>query len=261
MAMDTLAERWRKLEPHVEVYGPDDAVARPAVLLFHGCGGMRDHIRAYARAASEAGYRAFAVDSFAHRGWTRNHALALVCTGLRLRGAERTGDVLSTIWGVSQRKDVLADQIVLAGWSHGSWTIMDLMTMHLARPGEAKVSDADASLLNGVKRLYLVYPYGGPGALSRFKPWVRSIPSHGVIAKKDHITRLNDAERIFRTAERAGVDLDMWRVDGTHAFDEDQTSYPMRYDPALAAESIGRFVNVLKTSVGAPKAQRRARKA
>ena len=42
--MDTLSERWATLEPTTVVVGPDDDVKRPAVLLFHGCGGMRPHL-------------------------------------------------------------------------------------------------------------------------------------------------------------------------------------------------------------------------
>ncbi len=81
--MDTMAKRWGRLEPHLEVYGPKDSIPRPAVLLFHGCGGLRDHVRYYAEAAAARGYRAFVVDSFAARGWTRTFGLMFVCTGLQ----------------------------------------------------------------------------------------------------------------------------------------------------------------------------------
>ena len=53
--MDTVAARWAQLEPHVHVVGPDDDKARPAVLLFHGCGGLRAHLPRYAEAAMAAG--------------------------------------------------------------------------------------------------------------------------------------------------------------------------------------------------------------
>ena len=56
-ALDTMADRWRMLEPHVKVFGPDDDLPRPAVILFHGCAGVRPHIETYAVRAAEAGYR------------------------------------------------------------------------------------------------------------------------------------------------------------------------------------------------------------
>lgn len=54
--MDTLAARWTMLEPGVTVVGPDDDRPRPAVILFHGCGGLRDHLPRYAGAAKAAGW-------------------------------------------------------------------------------------------------------------------------------------------------------------------------------------------------------------
>ena len=46
--MDTLSQRWARLEPHTTITGPDDDRPRPAVLLFHGCGGLRGHLPKYA---------------------------------------------------------------------------------------------------------------------------------------------------------------------------------------------------------------------
>ena len=43
--MDDLKRRWARLEPHLTVVGPDDDRPRPAVLMFHGCGGLRDHLQ------------------------------------------------------------------------------------------------------------------------------------------------------------------------------------------------------------------------
>ncbi|WP_292086529.1 hypothetical protein [Brevundimonas sp.] len=46
--MDDLKRRWERLAPHVTVVGPDDDRPRPAVLMFHGCGGLREHLPRYA---------------------------------------------------------------------------------------------------------------------------------------------------------------------------------------------------------------------
>ena len=256
---DTLAERWSRLEPRVEVFGPDDDLPRPAVLLFHGCGGVREHMRQYARTASAAGLRAFVIDSYAPRGWTRAFGLAFVCSGLAFRGAERSGDVLAAAWGVAQRPDVQDDRLCLAGWSHGGWAIMDLMTMPLARPGEAGLADASAKPLDGVKSLFLCYPYGGIGALSRVRPWVRGPRALAVICARDHVTSQADAEKLYGAARRAGTPLEIWRVAGTHAFDEPGTGGVMRYDKALAEEAHDRFRKLLVDSLGdAPAAKRTA---
>ncbi|KAK0350373.1 hypothetical protein LTR94_029295 [Friedmanniomyces endolithicus] len=114
--MDDLKSRWARLEPHVSVVGPDDDLPRPAVLLFHGCGGLRSHLPRYAEAAKARGWRAFIVDSYGPRGWGRAFTLTAVCTGLALRGYERAGDVLAAIQGISQRPDVDETKLTLAGW-------------------------------------------------------------------------------------------------------------------------------------------------
>ena len=119
--MDTLSARWAKLAPAVTVDGPDDDRPRPTALLFHGCGGLRGHLPMYGAAAKTTGWRAVIVDSYAPRGWSRQFAMATVCTGLMLRGHERAGDILATLHGVSRRPDVDASKLVLAGWSHGGW--------------------------------------------------------------------------------------------------------------------------------------------
>ena len=50
--LDTVAKRWDMLAPFVRAYGPADEEPRPAVLLFHGCAGVRPHIYTYAQAAA-----------------------------------------------------------------------------------------------------------------------------------------------------------------------------------------------------------------
>ena len=255
--MDTLAARWALLQPHTHVLGPEDDRPRPAVLLFHGCGGLRAHLPMYAEAAVKAGWRAFIVDSYGARGWPREFGLAFVCTGLRFQGYKRAGDVLAAAWGVAQRPDVDASNMVLAGWSHGSWSIMDLMTMGLLEPGEAALADPTPEPLAGVKGLFLAYPYAGYPALSRTREWVRAPKAVAVIAKQDHITAAAAAERLYERIRAAGVDVDVWTAHGTHAFDEPNSTLPMRYDAALTAESIGRFRGLLE-SVAAPEAESEA---
>lgn len=239
--MDTLAGRWAKLEPYVHVYGPDDGGPRPAVLLFHGCGGLRPHLPLYADAAVKAGYRAFVVDSFGPRGWTREFALTFVCTGMFLQGASRAGDVLAASWGILQRPDVDPSAFALAGWSHGSWSMMDLMTMPLTRAGEADLADPTPAPLANLKGMFLVYPYGHYPALSRTRDWVRTPPSLAVIASRDHVTAPGAATRLYERPRASGAQIELWNVEATHAFDEPTAQFPMHFDPLLTAEAHRRF--------------------
>lgn len=250
--LDTVEDRWRMLEPHVRVFGPDDGLPRPAVILFHGCAGVRPHIETYAQRAAEAGFRAFMVDSYAPRGWSLGWAVTFVCSGARFWGRERAGDVLAAVWGLGQRSDVDGSRICLAGWSHGSWSIMDLMTMPLDQAGEAGLQDPAPKCLDGVKSLFLAYPYGGPGALSRTKPWVRGPETLGIVCERDHITAQADAVRIFEAPKHSEAAVQLWFAAGSHAFDapgHEGFPSPMRYDPTLAGEALDRFEHFLRRTL------------
>lgn len=251
--MDTLAARWSKLAPHTTVVGPDDNRPRPAVLLFHGCGGLRAHLPKYAAAAKAAGWRAYIVDSYGARGWSRAFALAMVCTGLMLRGHERAGDILATIHGVSALPEVDASRLALAGWSHGGWGIMEAMSSDRTA-GMLGVADPGAVPLEGVVGTWLAYPYVGIGAFNRMRPWRHCPKTLAVISRTDHLTTVRNAERIHDMVRNCGADVETWIADGSHAFDEPMAAAPMRYHPELAAEAERRFVALLNDVAVAPAA-------
>lgn len=251
--MDTLSQRWARLQPHTTVVGPDDDRPRPAVLLFHGCGGLRGHLPKYAEVARAAGWRAFTVDSYGPRGWSREFAMATVCTGLLLRGHDRAGDILATLQGVSQRRDVDASKIALAGWSHGGWGIMEAMSADRSRPALG-VADPGAVALDGVVGAYLAYPYVGVAAFNRMRPWRHCPKTLAVIARSDHLTTVRNAERVHAMIRDCGAEVETWVADGSHSFDEPMTAPPMRYDPDLTDEALRRFGALLHDVAVAPPA-------
>jgi dienelactone hydrolase len=244
--MDTLATRWARLEPHVTVVGPDDALPRPTALLFHGCGGIRGHLPRYAEIARTQGWRACIVDSYAPRGWSRQFAMATVCTGVLLRGWERAGDILAALDGVSRRADVDASTVLLGGWSHGGWGIMEAMSADRDRPGALGLADAGAVSLVGVKAAFLAYPYVGVAALNRMRPWRHCPKTLAVIAARDHLTTVRNAERVHAMVRNCGAEVETWIAEGTHSFDEPMTAPPMRFDDALSRDALIRFGRLLE---------------
>ncbi|MBX9616788.1 MAG: dienelactone hydrolase [Caulobacteraceae bacterium] len=257
--MDTLSSRWARLEPHVTVVGPDDALPRPTALLFHGCGGLRGHLPRYAEVARTQGWRAYIVDSYAPRGWSRQFAMATVCTGLLLRGWERAGDILATIDGVSRRADVDASTLLVAGWSHGGWGIMEAMSADRDRPGALGLADAGVVSLDGVRAAYLAYPYVGIAALNRMRPWRHCPKTLAVIAARDHLTTVRNAERVHAMVRNCGAEVETWIADGTHSFDEPMTAPPMRFDDALSRDALIRFGRLLEDVAPAVPARGRRR--
>ncbi len=249
--MQTLSQRWSMLEPAVAVVGPDDDRPRPAVILFHVCGGLRGHLPKYAAAAKAAGWRAFIVDSYGPRGWSRQFAMAMVCTGILLHGSQRAGDVLASLFGVSQRSDVDPSKVVLAGWSHGGWGIMEAMSSDRSA-GMLGVADPGAVPLDGVVGTWLAYPYVGVGAFNRMRPWRHCPRTVAVISRTDHLTTVRNAERVHDMVRNCGAEVETWIADGSHAFDEPMAAAPMRYHPELAAEAERRFVALLNDVAVAP---------
>jgi len=243
--MDTLEQRWARLQPHTTVVGPDDDVARPAVILFHGCGGLRGHLPVYAEAARAAGWRAFVVDSFGARGWGRAFALTMVCTGATLRGHDRGGDVLAALAGVAQRADVDASKLAVAGWSHGGWGIMEMLAAPRTGAGELGVSNAGSASLEALKGAFMVYPYVGFMNLNRNRPWRYRPRTEVVIARHDHLTTVRNAEAVFAAHRRQGAEIATSVADGTHSFDEPTGAPPMRHDPELRRETAERFTAFL----------------
>ena len=237
--LDTLEWRWASLEPSTTRYGQARAGA-PLVILLHGCGGVRDHLRRYGEAAAGVGAQAVVIDSYAARGWSRAFGLAFVCTGAVLHGRERAGDVLAAAWGLLG--EAHPDRpLILAGWSHGGWAAMDLMTMPVTNTGEAGVADPDPACLRNLRGLFLAYPYGGVGALSRGRPWLRAPDVLAIAPTRDHVTSARDVDRLYARARASGAHLALWRPEATHSFDEPTTAFPMRHDEALTRQSLDRF--------------------
>lgn len=251
--LDTISQRFARLEPHITLHGPEDEVARPAVLLFHACNGVREHIHAYAQLAAEQGLRAFVVDSFTPRGWDHTAAVSLVCSGLALHGYERSGDVLAAVRGLSRRPDVDAGRLVLAGWSHGGWSIMDLMAQKLERQGEARLADPDPAILAGVRGTFLVYPYINVPALSSTHAWTTRPRTLAVLAERDFLTPHHHAVGVLNHLRDEGVAVETVTLNATHCFDEDGMHFGplMHYDRAAHAATRAAFSRFLKETLDA----------
>ena len=245
--MDTLAERWARLKPSLVIRSPDGPGPFPVVLIFPGCGGVRAHLGRYADAAAEAGWMAVTVESFVARGWSDAFVRTFVCTGLLLRGGTRAGDVMAAATFAGTLPDAAPGRIVLAGWSHGAWAIMDLMTEKLQKRGEAMIADPTNADLSGVVGAFMPYPYVAFPARSRWFRWRRALDALVILPTRDHLARRADYERVLDRARAAGSTIEEWVVDATHAFDEPGLTHPkIRHDPGATKEAIRRFVAFLK---------------
>lgn len=246
---ESLDQRIAQLEPHFNVVRPEGLGPFPVVIMLHGCGGPRPFIAEMAQVAARAGAAAIVVDSFAHRGIKRIAAYATVCTGARLRGRERAGDLYAALaWA---RRQAWADSQRLAaiGWSHGGWTILDALSLR-AGPEMARatgLSGLSDEPLAGMSRALVAYPYTGVGTYVGLRDWRFAPHPTAIIAAHDYV--VGDSRGALWRQRRRNPSLELVVFENaTHAFEDAAASdLRVRYD----AEATAREHDLLRAMIAA----------
>jgi dienelactone hydrolase len=235
---ETVDQRIARLEPHYIVRHAENTAGRtPVVIMLHGCGGRRPFIENMADAAAAAGATAIVVDSFAPRRISRMAAFATVCTGARLQGRERAGDLYATVAWARRQPWADGNRISVIGWSHGGWTIMDALAL---RTGEEMrratgLEDLEGEPLEGVAAAMLVYPYAGVGTYTGQREWRLAPRSTAIIAERDYIVGSSRAALERQRARGALMEIVLFE-NATHAFEDQHAEDPrVRYNPAATA--------------------------
>lgn len=218
----SLDQRIDLIRDNIEVRLPDEgAPPYPVILQFHGCAGIRPPFQEqWADIANRAGYAAVIVDSNGPRGFSREEALDVVCGGKALIGQERAGDVAAAIKIAQSDVRLDASHLVLAGWSHGGWSVMDFLTMDgkTRKPAGLSGWNGDQAAVAGA---ILFYPYCGPGALSRFRNWTKSPKTLAFVAGADEMVDAQECLSYFeaRQSKEDAFDL-VFYEDAHHVFDD-----------------------------------------
>jgi dienelactone hydrolase len=244
MASETLEDRIAALMPHADIVKPEGAGPFPVVVQMHGCGGKKPFQQTWAQQAREAGWAAIVLDSYAHRGISRLEAYATVCTGTRLWGRERAGDLYAALEWARRQPWADSRRMVAAGWSHGGWAVLDALAL---APGEemataTKLSSLGAEPLAGVVGAFLVYPYCGYGCVARRKGLRFDAAPLAIVGAQDAIV---GTDGLRRTLEAIGVRV-AWFDGATHAFDEPEArDLRVRYSADLTARAHGLYRDYL----------------
>lgn len=242
----SLAARLRR---HTSVYVPDGPGPFPAVILMHGCGGPRGLTERYGRVAAAHGVIAFAPDSLAARGISYEEALKKVCTGARLRAPERAGDLLAALEIARRDPRVDRSRIAIAGWSHGGWTLLDLLALVREGKPPPNLYHLPHRALRGLKAGLVFYPYNGFPARSRTHAWAKGVAVEAILVKGDTVCDETQSIAVFETQKAGGADIS-WQVwDGvTHGFDEDNhlPSSGLVFDPDKAKAAEAAFTGFLE---------------
>lgn len=240
----------RKIRPHTRIWVPEGDGPFPIVILMHGCGGPRGVQAAYARHATACGFMALAPDSLALRDISYEEAVAKVCTGARLRAGERAGDLFAALEIARHDPRADAQTILLAGWSHGAWTIMDAMTYAHENLAPPSLKHLPIAALNGVRGVLALYPYSGFLARSRGHDWPSDIKVEALLVRGDAVCSDVESAKLFEGKKASGQLVNWSYIDGaTHGFDE-QNHKPnsgLVYDAEKAKEAEAVFVEFLNS--------------
>ena len=237
------------IEPHLRTLYPPGDGPFPVVLLFHGCGGVRRISRDYAEAAVKTGVAAVIVDSHTPRGIDYETALAQVCTGRILWARERAADVHAALAIARDDPRLDAKRMVLAGWSHGGWTLLDSFALDAAGQAPDGLDAAPEQAFDGVQGVFLVYPYVSGPALSRRRNFTPPGPVEAVLVEEDSMASEADAAEVFARFKDNGAAISWSTLGGvTHGFDEPDhhPQSDLRYDPDATERVRSEFISFLK---------------
>jgi dienelactone hydrolase len=234
---ESLQSRIETLSPHFAVARPETEARVPVVLMMHGCGGPRPFLNDMANVAVEAGAAAVQIDSFAPRRISRVAAIATVCTGARLHGRERAGDLYAAYAWARTQDWADPNRIIVMGWSHGGWTIMDALALRSGREMEhfTGLDGLEDEPLEGLAGALIVYPYAGVGTYVGRRDWRFGPRSIAIIAERDYIVGSTRAALERQRARGAPLDIHLFE-NATHAFEDELAEDPrVRYDAAATA--------------------------
>ena len=181
-----------------DLYTPSGKGPYPAVVLFHGCGGITPNGPAWAQWLQGQGYAALVVDSFQGRG------LRNLCADSRpLMPGVRAGDVYAAAAKLKELGVVDGDRVAAMGFSHGGGTVIAAWRTQSKHP-EVK--------LRAVVALY-------PGCVSQV-PTGDAAPLLVLAGGQDDWTPAENCQKLADAARAAGKNVTLVIYpDAHHHFD------------------------------------------
>ena len=234
----------REIEPGFDLSLPEGTGPWPTILLFSGCDGPKDNMERWAEAAVSAGWGAMVVDSHGPRGYDEAQIWRLICAGQLLPGAERAGDVAAAVAYARRQPGVDPDRIVLAGFSHGGWAILDMLALHGRDEPPYGLTVWPEGFrhgkIDGILGAILVYPYCGIGSLVSRSGWAADLPLLFLLVEDDQIANEAACLDLVDRMSAAGRETVVEVIPGTtHGFDQAEKSAfsTLEFSPEATAQA------------------------
>lgn len=234
---------WRMPDPTLTGPGP-----YPLFVQMHGCGGLNmDQNNSYADIANSAGYAALIVSSNAPRGYDRKDSQEIVCPGKALLGQERAADIFVALNSALKRDDIDTTIIVLGGWSHGAWTVMDYLSLDREAGLPAGLTAYDGPRPT-IKAAVLFYPYCAFGSRTRVFGWDQHPDVLAFMGTADSIVDYKECQAVFDKLEAEDINIERHLyTDAEHSFDNPHSfDDPTRYDAEKSGAARTKLAIFLK---------------
>ena len=217
------------LSEHYELFIPEGTQPFATVVGYHGCSGTLFGSRDWAQLFNQAGYAVVLVESIKPRGldWPE------VCSGKKLWGSERAGDVMVSLDAIRKMPFVDADKLHLIGWSHGGWALMDTFNYAANAKRPPNLATLPADPLKGVVSATMFYPFCEFPVRAR-DGWPQEFPVHFVFAETDSIISNEACQIIIDRQKELGRPISAKTYSNTdHAFDMRDEDF---YDGTLSGQ-------------------------
>lgn len=178
---------------------PAGAGPFPAVVLLHGCGGIRANAHRWARHLGVHGYATLVLDSFGPR------RVSEICSDFRRVPLDRRiADAWAGLRFLARRPDIAPERIAVMGFSNGGVVALDAVDAIDAMAISERFSAAVA-----------LYPE------CRGRSPVFGVPVQIIIGDRDDWTLAESCRDIARASRTAGVPIELAIYPGAeHAFDD-----------------------------------------
>lgn len=191
-AVRPVADLQPLLRPHDALLRPEGDGPFPAVVVLHGCRGIRSKDMRWAERLREQGYVALVVDSLTGRGLLTMEERRRVCAGLTLWGGTRADDVRASLAFLRSLPYVDATRLGVIGFSHGAWAALDLL------------SSAEADDVRGLRAVVGFYPYCGVVSRAHWLSFRVAVPTLLLLGADDSTISPGQCERIATREAASG---------------------------------------------------------